>query len=141
MVRRDVAARKITRASAWLDDADVIVSRPLKEFVADARERDLATFYIFLAVQECVDLAAHWVADAGWPPPDDAASTFDVLAERAVVDREHADRLRAAVGLRNRIAHGYGSVDHHRLHSEARLGIRDLRRFLLAVAKATGLGD
>jgi len=141
MVRRDVAARKIARASAWLDDTEAIVSRPLENFTAQVKERDLATFYIFLAVQECVDLAAHWVADAGWPPPDDAASTFDVLAERDAVDRELADGLRAAVGLRNRIAHGYGSVDHRRLHSEARQGIRDLRRFLLIASKAAGLGD
>ena len=82
MVRRDVVGQKVARASAWLDDADAILSRPEPEFLAEVRDRDLATFYLFLAIQECIDLAAHWVADEGWTPPDDAASAFDILADR-----------------------------------------------------------
>ena len=39
----------------------------------DRPGRDLALFYLFFAIQECVDLAAHWVADEGWMTPDDAA--------------------------------------------------------------------
>ena len=60
MVRRDVVGQKVARASTWLDDADTILSRPEPEFLAEARDRDLATFYLFLAIQECIDLAAHW---------------------------------------------------------------------------------
>src|SRR5437870_5597639 len=115
MFRRDLAARKIARASSWLDDADAILSRPLDTFVADVKDRDLAIFYLFLAIQECLDLAAHWVADAGWTAPDDAASTFDVLADRAAIDRDLAATLRLAAGLRNRIAHGYAMLDYGRI--------------------------
>lgn len=139
MVRRDLASRKIARATSWLDDAATTLSRPLDEAVADPKGLDLATFYLFLAIQECIDLAAHWVADAGWIAPDDAASTFDVLADRQAITRELATKLRAAVGLRNRIAHGYALVDHRRLHAESREGIVSLREFLAAVATAAGL--
>ncbi len=50
MVRPDVAARKIARASAWLDDAEAILSRPVEELAAAAKDRDLAAFYLFLAI-------------------------------------------------------------------------------------------
>jgi uncharacterized protein YutE (UPF0331/DUF86 family) len=136
MVRRDVAARKVARASAWLADVEVLLTPSPEAFLADVKNRDLATFYIFLAIQECIDLAAHWVADAGWTPPDDVAGVFDVLAERHVIDRHLADELRAAAGLRNRIAHGYAAVDHRRLHAEAREGLQALRQFLAVVAAA-----
>ncbi len=139
MVRPDIAARKIARASAWINDADAILSRPVDAFVTDARERDLAAFYLLLAIQECIDLAAHWVADAGWTAPDDAASTFDVLADRQVIDRDVAAALRDATGLRNRIAHGYAMLDYRRIHSESQQGIQALRLFLTAVAAAAGL--
>jgi len=139
MVRADVAARKIARASAWLDDAEAILSRPVEEVAAAAKDRDLAAFYLFLAIQESVDLAAHWVADAGWTVPDDAASTFDVLADRAAIDRDLATSLRLATGLRNRIGHGYALLDHRRLHAESQAGIAALRGFLTAVATAAGL--
>jgi uncharacterized protein YutE (UPF0331/DUF86 family) len=42
--------------------------------------------------------------------------------------------MRAIVRVRNSIAHGYASVDHHRIHGEAPAGIATLRRFLTSVA-------
>jgi uncharacterized protein YutE (UPF0331/DUF86 family) len=50
-----------------------------------------------------------------------------------------ADGLRGAVGLRNRIAHGYATVDHDRLREEAAEGIAILRDFLVRVADAAGV--
>jgi uncharacterized protein YutE (UPF0331/DUF86 family) len=79
------------------------------------------------------------VADAGWSEPDDAASAFDVLAERGVIDRVTATTLRAAAGLRNRIAHGYAMLDYARVHREAQDGIPALRAFLAAITTAAGL--
>ena len=136
MVKPDVAGKKITRAVAWLNDAEALLARPVEEFLADTKGRDLAAFYIFLAIQECIDLAAHWVSDAGWQPPDDAGSTFSVLADRGVIDRELAGQLEGAVGLRNRIAHGYSSVSHARVHGDFTAGAAALRRFLERVASA-----
>jgi uncharacterized protein YutE (UPF0331/DUF86 family) len=139
VVRRDIAGARIARASTWLDDASRILNRPADEFVAATGNRDLALFYLFLAIQECIDLSAHWVADAGWGAPDDAGSTFDVLAERQSIDRDLADQLRLAAGLRNRIAHGYAMLDYGRVHAESQAGIPALRRFLAAVAREAGL--
>ena len=67
----------MARAQAWLSDAESLLAAPPDEFVADRKGRDLALFYLFLAIQESIDLAAHWVADEGWAPPDDAGSTFE----------------------------------------------------------------
>jgi uncharacterized protein YutE (UPF0331/DUF86 family) len=139
MVRAEVAAARVARAQAWLTEAESLFALPPEEFVADRRGRDLALFYLFLAIQECIDLAAHWVADEGWAPPDDAGSTFDVLADRGVITRPVADGLRGATGLRNRIAHGYAMLDYGRVQEESRRGIGPLRVFLEAVASAAGL--
>lgn len=136
MVRRDLVARKVARASAWLADTRRLIDRPVEPFLADAEGRDLTAFYLLLAIQECIDLAAHWVADAGWTPPDDAASTFDTLAARGVLSTDLAARLRASAGLRNRIAHGYASLDYARLHREATAGVSDLEQFLALVVSA-----
>jgi uncharacterized protein YutE (UPF0331/DUF86 family) len=139
MVRREVVAAKAGRSRAWLNDAALLLLDSSEVFIADQKGRDLAIFYLFLAIQECIDLAAHWVADAGWGEPDDAGSAFDVLADRAVIDRETATSLRAAVGLRNRIAHGYALLDYARVHGDAQRGLPALRRFLLAITEAAGI--
>ena len=45
--------------------------------------------------------------------------------------------MRSVVRVRNRIAHGYASVDHERIRAEAPGGITAVRRFLEAVAAAS----
>lgn len=128
MVRYDVAAGKIARARGWLADAEGLIGRE------ERRDRDLGAFYLFLAIQECIDLATHWVADAGWPVPDDAGASFDLLADRGVLDRGVAAGMRGSVGLRNRIGHGYAAIDHERIGRELGQGAEILRAFLAAVA-------
>jgi len=139
VVQRDVVATKVGRARAWLNDAGLLLLQPQDVYFADPRQRDLALFYLFLAIQECIDLAAHWVADAGWGEPDDAASAFDVLAQRGAIERSSATALRAAAGLRNRIAHGYAMLDYGRVHREAQEGIPALRTFLATIIGAAGV--
>ncbi len=141
MVRRELVAVKAGRARSWLNDAAGPLLGSLDEFTSNPKTRDLSLFHLFLAIQECIDLAAHWVADEGWGEPDDAASTFDVLADRQVIARDTAATLRAATGLRNRIAHGYAMLDYPRVHREAQAGIPALRAFLAAIATAAGLAD
>ena len=102
---------RVARAAAWLDDASRLLDQSAESFVEAVKDRDLAIFYLFLAIQECIDLSAHWVAD----------------------------RLRLAAGLRNRIAHGYAMLDYRRVQTEAQAGIPALRRFLAAVARDAGL--
>jgi uncharacterized protein YutE (UPF0331/DUF86 family) len=109
---------------------------PLDAFRSDPQARDLSLFYLFLAVQVCIDVAAHWVADEGWGEPDDAGGAFDILADRGVIDRAMATALRGAASLRNRIAHGYAMLDYDRVHHDEQTGVPALREFLLAVTRA-----
>lgn len=139
MVQRDLVAQKISSARARLKAADEIFLRPREEFLADEKQRDLATFYLFLAIQECIDLAAHWVVDEGWGAPEEAGDSFDLLRDKGVVDAELARSFRAATGLRNRIGRGYGAVRPERTHEEYPQGSAALRRFLAAAAETVGL--
>ena len=139
MVKPDVVGRKLSRATEWLDKAEERLSRPSAEFLSDDDSQDLASFHLLLAIQECIDLAAHWIADAGWESPDEAGALFGVLASRRAIDHKLAASLKGAVGLRNRIAHGYSTVDHERIHNEYREGVEVLRKFLALVADEAGM--
>ncbi|MFZ5470249.1 MAG: type VII toxin-antitoxin system HepT family RNase toxin [Myxococcota bacterium] len=138
MVQRDVASQKIARARAFLADAEPVLSLPRAEFLVNRKERDLALFYLFLAIQECIDLATHWIADEGLPPADDYAASFEILAERGRIEPLLAQQMAGAAGLRNLIAHGYAAVDPSRVHEEAAEGIAAMRRFMEAVARVSG---
>ncbi len=139
MVDHDVVGRKIGNASARLADVDRLLATPREEFLAEVERRDLTAFYVQLAIQECIDLASHWLSESDWQPPDDAGSAFDVLADHDLISRDLAATMRRAVGLRNLIAHGYATVDHGRLYDEVGEGRSAIRQFLAALADAADL--
>lgn len=141
MVERDVFVRKIAAARSRLAAAGEIFARPIESFARDEKERDLATFYLFLAIQECIDIAAHWVADDALGVPDEAATTFEILRTNAILDEDIAKGLRGAVGLRNRIAHGYAGLDPGRMYHEFKAGAEVLKRFLSIAARRVDLGE
>ncbi len=57
-----------------------------------------------------------------------------MLAAHGVLAADRVNELSAATGMRNRIAHGYASVDHERLWRELPNGLRALDAFVAAVA-------
>lgn len=139
MVKHDLAAQKVAAARRRLAQADKIFRQPAEAFLADEAKRDLACFYLLLAIQECIDLAAHWVSDADWGPPEDVGGVFDILTDHEVISGELAASLRGATGLRNRIAHGYSALDPDRIWSEYPPGSAALREFLGIVSGEAGL--
>ena len=47
MVKPEVVRRKVSEAASRLEKAESILSRPPEEFLADDKQQDLASFYLF----------------------------------------------------------------------------------------------
>ena len=97
-------------------------------FIADRTAREIVTLNLFVAIQACLDLAAHWLADAGWDMPATYADVFGALAQHDVIPPELATHLPAAAAFRNLVAHQYGVLDWRRVYALAGsdLGDRDV---------------
>jgi uncharacterized protein YutE (UPF0331/DUF86 family) len=96
---------------------------------ADRDALDLVSFNLLLAVQACMDVASHLIADEDWLPTATAAQSFERLAEHRVISAETAAVLGQAAGLRNVVAHGYAGVDPEQIHRASTEGLTDLERF------------
>jgi uncharacterized protein YutE (UPF0331/DUF86 family) len=70
--------------------------------------------------------------------PATYAESFHTLAGHGVIDDETARRLAGMAALRNRIAHGYASVDFARIWNELPDGIAALSALQAAVARHLG---
>ena len=104
-------------------------------FEADRTAREVVVLNLFVAIQACLDLAAHWLADEGWNVPDRYGELFVALADHGVIPRPLALRLVAAAGLRNLVAHQYGALDWVRIHATASSSaLDDLEAFCAALA-------
>jgi uncharacterized protein YutE (UPF0331/DUF86 family) len=109
-----------------------------QELRAGRTAREVVTLNLFVAIQECVDLASHWLADVGQSVPRTYAEVFVALGEHGAVNPALAQRLAAAGGLRNLIAHQYGALDPVRLHEVASNRLDDLLEFCRELARARG---
>jgi len=98
-------------------------------FVADRTVREVVILNLFVALQDCLSLATHWLADEGAAVPPSFRDVFRELGERGVVPRDLADRLAAAAGLRNLVAHQYAVIDWNRIHEIASRHLDDLLAF------------
>jgi uncharacterized protein YutE (UPF0331/DUF86 family) len=103
-------------------------------FAADRTIREVVVLNLFVALQECLALASHWLADEGWEVPQSYREAFLALAHHGVVSHDLAERLGAASGFRNLVAHRYGVLDWRRVHEIAATGLDDLLEFTGALA-------
>jgi len=101
----------------------------------DYDAQDIVSVNLQRAVQLCVDIAAHLIAERGWDAPTTMAETFSVLADAEIIDRELAERLRRAVGFRNISVHEYERIDWNRVHRLITTRLGDFRTFVEAVLK------
>jgi uncharacterized protein YutE (UPF0331/DUF86 family) len=103
-------------------------------FREDVDLQDALSMSLLVAVQEALDIALHMAADEGWGLPASYVESFELLANHGIVDRSLAIELSKMAALRNRLAHGYASVDVDRLYTELPAGIDALEQFAARIA-------
>ncbi len=89
---------------------------------------------VLVVVQEAMDIALHIATDEGWELASTYREAFAVLERHGVITAPLAVSLGGAAQLRNRIAHGYASLDAERLWTELPQGIASFGEFAAAVS-------
>lgn len=134
MVDRALLAAKIAAVRDATARVRAVLPTSAEAFVADRTTREVVTLNIFVAIQACLDLAAHWLADAGWDMPGAYADVFTALARHGVIGHDLAVRLAGAAAFRNLVAHQYGVLDWRRVHALASSELEDLDTFCTTLA-------
>ena len=138
MVDRAIVAAKVAAIRDAVDRIRRVLPPDASTFEADRTTREVVVLNLFVALQETVSLATHWLADAGLDVPGSYREIFLSLAERGKVPRDLAERLAAAAGFRNLVAHRYGVLDPARVHAIASKELGDLLDFCALVSRAAG---
>jgi uncharacterized protein YutE (UPF0331/DUF86 family) len=138
VVDRDVVAAKLGELTDRIGRVRVCCPPRSADLAASRDTCDLVSFNLMLAVQSCLDIASHIIADEGWRAATTLASAFVRLEEHGVLSKATSEALGKAAGLRNVVAHGYGGVDVDRLHRAATAGLADLEAFARETAAWLG---
>jgi len=135
MVDEAVLASKIAAVTDAVQRIREVLPPRVEDFRSNRTAREVVTLNLFVALQECLALAAHWLSDARWTVPASYSDVFAALADHGVIERDLASRLVAAAGLRNLIAHQYGAIDYTRIHAIASTDTADLLTFCRVLAE------
>lgn len=127
-------AAKVATARDATARVRAVLPASTEAFIADRTAREVVTLNLFVAIQACLDLAAHWLADAGWEMPATYADVFGALARHGVIPSDLATRLAGAAAFRNLIAHQYGVLDWRRVYALAASDLGDLDGFCVTLA-------
>jgi uncharacterized protein YutE (UPF0331/DUF86 family) len=106
----------------------------LESFRGDLLLQDAVSMSLLVVVQEALDIALHIASDEQWEMAPTYREAFVVLAKHGVLEAELASELGKTAQLRNRIAHGYATLDVERLWGELPAGIAGFEAFTKAVA-------
>lgn len=101
-------------------------------FVNDEAVQDRVERNAELLAQVCADIALHVVSAAGSVAPETYGDAVRAAAPIVDLSAEVAERLAAAVRLRNILVHMYLDIDHGRLFDELDW-IEDTERFAACI--------
>ena len=130
MVDRDLIIVKAASIRTHLDRIAAKTQVDFQVFLGDVDRQDVVSFNLHLAVENCIDIAAHIISENGWGVPGSASEMFYLLETKGILDPELTERMVKAIGLRNLIVHEYGNIDLKRLFSTVRKDLNDLNSFL-----------
>ena len=133
MVDRDLVIAKAASVRVHLDRIAAKAGFDLQVFRGDVDRQDIVAFNLSLAVENCIDIAAHIISENGWGVPGSASEMFVLLRDKGILDPELTERMIKAVGLRNLIVHEYGKIDLKMLFATVRNDLTDLDSYLAQI--------
>jgi len=105
VVDRDLALRKIAAIEEYLQQLSEYRNVGLDEYRSDWKTQRVVERTLHLAIEACMDLADHIVADRRLRVPDTGSATFEILADAGVVSAELGRSVARMVGFRNILVH------------------------------------
>lgn len=100
---------------------------------SDYDAQDIITLNRSRAVQMCVDIGAHLLAESKQASPGTMGGTFETLCEAGIISTDLAGKLKKAVGFRNMAVHNYEAINWAIVFAIATMHLQDFREFAEAV--------
>ena len=131
-VDRDVIEARLRELSRRLDRVRARRPASIRQLAGDEDLQDIVSRNLELAIQSCIDVAAHLCGAHGVVPAT-AGEAFDHLARLGLIPASLASAMRRAVGFRNLLVHEYADIDWRIVMRVIRTDTQDLSAFGRAV--------
>jgi uncharacterized protein YutE (UPF0331/DUF86 family) len=133
MVDRDLVLRRLASLEGYLEQLGPYRGIDIEAYRQDWRTQRIVERTLHLAIETCMDVADHVVADRRLRVPETGAESFEILVEANLLPRELGASLASMVGFRNILVHDYTRLDPAIVMRVLRTDVDDLSRFREAV--------
>lgn len=133
MVDKDIVLAKAGSVKRHLSRIVKKRNIDLETFKKDIDRQESILFNLQMAVQSCIDLAAHIISEEGLGVPGSTSEMFYTLEENGYLDADITEKMVKAVSFRNLIVHEYGKIELDQVFEVAQKDIQDLKEYLKAI--------
>lgn len=134
MVDRDVMERLLGLLEEYLNDLESVRGISLDDYESDKRTKRFVERTLQIAIEACLDMGWHIIADEGLPEAESNREVFSVLAAAGVIEPGIVSALREMASFRNLIVHDYGTINDeivYRILTERLGDFRDYARMIV----------
>ncbi len=133
MVDRDLILAKASSVKRHLSRVEEKLDTDFQAFLKDIDRQESMLFNLQMAIQNCIDIAAHIISEEGYGVPGSTSEMFFLLGEKRIIDGDITGKMVKAVGFRNLIVHEYGGIELRQVFDVAQNDIKDLNEYLASI--------
>lgn len=106
-----VREKKIDSLIRCIERIESRVPQTKKQFLADLDAQDVVVLNLTRAIQLCVDIAMHAIANTKANTPQTMSESFTILTTLGKISEDTATKMKKSVGFRNVAVHSYDTLD------------------------------
>jgi uncharacterized protein YutE (UPF0331/DUF86 family) len=129
VVDRDLLRRKLAELAEYVTQVSEYRDLTAERYRADWKTQRIVERTLQMAIEVCLDVANHVLADRGRRAPSTYAETFEILMEAGLISADLARVMIDMTGFRNVIVHEYARIDADAVVRILREHLEDFRRF------------
>lgn len=135
MVNESLVLKKISHVRHNLSRVREKSSISLETLKTDIDAQDIILHNLQLAIQGCIDIGAHILADQGWGVAGSINETFYTLQDKGVLPLDLLEKMISIVGFRNILVHEYETISLEIVYSIMQNHLSDIDGFLIEIVK------
>ena len=129
MVDRDLLRRKLTELAEYVTQVSEYRALTVERYRADWKTQRVVERTLQMAIEACLDVAGHVLADRGLRAPSTYAETFEILVQAGLMSPDLGRLMVEMTGFRNIIVHEYTRIDAQVVIRILHDHLDDFRRF------------
>lgn len=135
MISKDVVNAMIDLIDENIRLIEEIRSQGYESFSGSFRDIQAAKHSLQEAIEACLDIGSHIIAEKGFRRPENYKEIFKVLEEEGIIDSELSIKLQEMAQFRNLLVHMYGKIDTRRLYIIMSDDLKDIQGFAKSILK------